>query len=50
MLRIEPDDNLVLQPNRLHQRPKIVETVGAAVENPKHEIDFGWCENGNRGR
>jgi hypothetical protein len=50
MLPIEPDDDLILQPDGVHQRPEIVKPVGAAVENPEDEIDFGGSENGNRGR
>jgi hypothetical protein len=47
---IDPNDDLVLQADSLHQRPEIVKPVGAASENAKDEIDFGGSENSDGGR
>ena len=45
----QPDLHLVFEGNRLHDRPEIVEPVGAAAEDTQDHVDFGRSEDGDIG-
>ena len=45
----QSDLHLVFESNRLHDRPEIMEPVGAAVEDTKNQVDFGGSEDGDLG-
>jgi hypothetical protein len=45
----QPDLHLVFKGDRLHDRPEIVEAVGAAVENAEDDIDFRRSEDDDPG-
>ncbi|MGH9875955.1 MAG: hypothetical protein ACRD9S_26175, partial [Pyrinomonadaceae bacterium] len=44
-----PDAHLVFEGNRLHDRPDIVEPVGAAAEDSQDHVNFGRSEDGDLG-
>jgi hypothetical protein len=43
------DLHLIFESNRLHDRPEIVESVGATVEDTQDHVDFGRSEDGDLG-
>src|SRR6266850_443414 len=45
----QPDLHLVFEGNRLHDRPEIVEPVGAAAEDTQDHVNFGRSEDGDLG-
>src|SRR4026207_1112264 len=45
----QADLHLVFEPNCLHDRPKIMKPVGAAVEDAQDDVDFCGSENGDLG-
>src|SRR6185369_9376510 len=45
----QPDLHLVVERDRLHDRPKIVESIGATVEDSQDQVDFGRGEDGDLG-
>ncbi len=45
----QPDLDFVIEGDRLHDRPEIVEAVGAAVEDAQDQVDFGRSEDSDVG-
>src|SRR5687767_13889352 len=41
----QPDLYLVIEGDRLHDRPQIVESIGATIEDSQDQIDFGRSED-----